>query len=262
MTYIYLLCEPDGETPRYIGKANNPWKRAEGHVKEALGGKNTHKCCWIRKLFKQGQSFVTMVLEKVTEDKWQERESHWIAHYRSLGYEICNATDGGEGLKNPSEETRKKIAEEARRITKERWKDPEHRKKVLESVRRAFADPEYRKKRSENSKRMWEDVEFRRKQSEAATKMWEDPKHRELRQSVEYKKKQSLSQKKRFEDLEQRKHRSENQKKLWEDPEYRKKMVEVHKKRCKDPKERKRLSDIRKKRKKNVKQTSNVVELE
>lgn len=45
-------------------------------------------------------------------DNWDERERFWISYYRMIGENICNLTDGGEGILGckKSEETRKKIS--------------------------------------------------------------------------------------------------------------------------------------------------------
>ena len=52
------------------------------------------------------------ILEQGTGD-WQAAERKWIARYREQGYQLCNATDGGEGASpghTKSPETRAKLS--------------------------------------------------------------------------------------------------------------------------------------------------------
>ena len=115
MYYIYGLLDPlEGEI-RYVGKCTNPTGRLRAHIKERG---NTRKCNWIATLCAQGREPVLLILEE-GEGAWQERERRWIAAFRMLGNDLCNHTDGGEGLVNPSPETRLKIAEARRRIWEE-----------------------------------------------------------------------------------------------------------------------------------------------
>lgn len=233
VTYIYLLLhEPDGGIPHcYVGKADDPWKRAEDHVKESLKGGGTPKRNWIRKLVKQGQSFVTSVLEQVTEDVWQERESYWIAHFRNLGYKVFNSTNGGEGMKDPGPELRKKRSEQFRKM----WADPEYRKKRTEASIKRFKDPEFIEKMRKFNKKRCNDPEHRKKLSEQFKDLWEDPEYRKrmeeirkrVHQSQEYREKMRGINGKRCRDPENRKRVSEQTKKRWADPEYKKRVSEA-----------------------------------
>jgi len=67
-----------------------------------------HKCNWIRQLLTDGVNPEIEILEEVTQDTWQARERYWIQLYKDS---LTNATDGGEGLINPSSEVRKRISE-------------------------------------------------------------------------------------------------------------------------------------------------------
>lgn len=115
MYFIYGLLDPlEGEI-RYVGKCSSPAKRLRAHVKECG---TTRKCNWIAGLRAQGREPALLILEEGVGD-WQERERAWIAAFRMLGNNLCNHTDGGEGLVNPSQETRLKIAEARRRLWEE-----------------------------------------------------------------------------------------------------------------------------------------------
>ncbi len=59
-TYVYFLLDPRpgsagvltwGMEVRYVGVAQDPWKRYRSHLGQARKRADTHKCRWIRKLF-------------------------------------------------------------------------------------------------------------------------------------------------------------------------------------------------------------------
>lgn len=41
---------------------------------------------------------------------WQEREQFWIEHYKTLGHDLTNGTAGGDGIHNPTEQTRRNMS--------------------------------------------------------------------------------------------------------------------------------------------------------
>lgn len=68
---------------------------------------------WIRSLLDEGNCPVMQIIETVPAGQdWETVERKWIAHYRSQGARLTNATDGGDGsLGLPhSEESRRKIS--------------------------------------------------------------------------------------------------------------------------------------------------------
>jgi hypothetical protein len=70
---------------------------------------DTRKCRWIAKLCANGLHPVVEILE-INPVDWQHAERKWIAHFRALDADLCNHTDGGEGLHNPTIETRAKMS--------------------------------------------------------------------------------------------------------------------------------------------------------
>lgn len=110
--FIYALNDPNrqhlGKT-RYIGKAKDPYSRYEYHVTKGLKERN-YKCNWIKSLLAIGQNPVLEIIDEVPEAEWQLWEREWIRLYRALGFELTNETDGGEGLCNPSAETRARMS--------------------------------------------------------------------------------------------------------------------------------------------------------
>jgi len=129
MNYIYVLIDPRDNQIRYVGKTNNIKTRLTEHCTPRNLKNNTYKVNWIRSVLNYNLRPILKVIEQCDESNWQEREIYWIKYYRDLGYDLTNATEGGEGTqlfgdKNPmygipspnkgrkhSEETKRKIRE-------------------------------------------------------------------------------------------------------------------------------------------------------
>lgn len=105
MNAIYCLRDKNREI-RYIGKTLKAIKRRlQGHMAEAKGPHHNHRLAWIRSL---GRAPIIEVMEWTSRENAAEREIYWIAWARSMGCDLVNGTDGGEGAINPSQETLKK----------------------------------------------------------------------------------------------------------------------------------------------------------
>lgn len=114
-TFIYALCEPGTRKVRYIGKSKHPRQRLTEHLLESATHK-THLGNWLRSLGRKKPNLV--VLSEVDAIIGNAEEIRYIAAARgSLGMALVNGTDGGDGLTNPSPETREKLR---RAITPER----------------------------------------------------------------------------------------------------------------------------------------------
>lgn len=92
-TTIYGLTCPVTDRVRYVGKANDPSKRLEGHL-AASRSRNTPLYRWIRELGDQNQRPGLRIIETVEFETWQDREIKWIAHYRTRG-QLLNVAKGG-----------------------------------------------------------------------------------------------------------------------------------------------------------------------
>lgn len=135
---IYALRDPNTMIVRYVGASKNPRKRFSAHVKDTA---NTHKVAWIRSLGNDKPKMI--VLEKnLDDDDWCGRETFWIQYFRKHGCDLTNATDGGEGSPNPSEETRRKM-----RVAKiGKYPSPETRLKLSIAQRKRTCSEETREK--------------------------------------------------------------------------------------------------------------------
>jgi hypothetical protein len=137
--YIYALCHPDTHEVRYVGKTSRLNVRLQEHLNNK-DNEDTRKSRWIAKLRREGKIPELFILETVVETAWEFAEQKWIAFFRAKGIDLVNLTDGGDGLHNPSEETRKKLSD----IQKALFEDPEYRKKFDLAIQ----NPERRKKLS------------------------------------------------------------------------------------------------------------------
>lgn len=176
--HVYGLTDPRSGHIRYIGKVNGyPNSRMRSHIYEARYGKrHNHRLAWIRKLLKDGFQPRFILLETCVDDKELIiAERRWIATFRALGAQLVNGTDGGEGMANPSAETRAKLTASRKGkkanlrpgvramrsvAMKNRWEDPEFREKVAAGNARRRGvptgrsiSPELRQKMTEGFRR-------------------------------------------------------------------------------------------------------------
>jgi hypothetical protein len=89
-TSIYGLCCPLTGELRYIGKANDPAKRLDQHMRDSRS-RATPLYSWIRKHGKPA----LVVLEADCPD-WREAERRLIAKGRLDGLRLLNIADGGD----------------------------------------------------------------------------------------------------------------------------------------------------------------------
>lgn len=98
MNSIYVLVDPRTRELRYVGKTRDPEMRLKAHC---YGKHSTYCSRWIQALKRDGFAPQMVIVESgLTEEQWPEREQHWIAHYRELGAELTNITDGGHHVVN------------------------------------------------------------------------------------------------------------------------------------------------------------------
>ena len=175
-TYAYLR---EDKTPYYIGKGkgNRLYKRGSRVFAPP-----------------KDKSRIIYLKQNLTEEEAFKHEIYMIAVLGriDLGTGILhNMTDGGEGISNPSEETRKKIsdAQKGKTHTEEsRKKMSESKKNISEETRRKIGEAskgrnkdrivseETRRKMSESGKGRTHSEDSKKKMSEASkgTKWWND----------------------------------------------------------------------------------------
>ena len=171
---------------RYVGQSINIDVRHKRHLIDL--NKNTHPNAHLQGVFnKYGSScFEFHILEECGADMLDMREIAWINYYHSFGEGGYNMNSGGLGNKGcvPSEETRRKLSEaakrrapmsdEIRRKIAETKKatgtvfSDEARRKISEAAKGRVASAETRAKMSEYSKTRTYSAETRAKMSESA----------------------------------------------------------------------------------------------
>lgn len=96
---IYALSDPRDGQVRYVGVTANLRRRTYQHTSVPADGDFSHKSNWIRALQQDELQPCVTVLEKVDSDLWKDAERHWISHFRGIGCDLTNATDGGDGVR-------------------------------------------------------------------------------------------------------------------------------------------------------------------
>jgi hypothetical protein len=104
---IYVLIDPLTGEIRYVGKTTRTLTtRLNGHKGERL---DHHRSRWIAKLRRLGLAPSIELVQEVPGAWANDAERYWIAYYRAAGCSLINGTSGGDGMANPSPETRAKI---------------------------------------------------------------------------------------------------------------------------------------------------------
>ena len=145
---IYALVSPESPSDyRYIGKSTSGLDRPREHFKRSVidKGINPHKCHWIASIQKKlGVDPSIVILEELDGDfNINERETANILKYKILGYNLLNATEGGEGSRgdySPPEELRKLLSD----MNKGKKQTPEiiARKKAAWKAKKDSMSPE------------------------------------------------------------------------------------------------------------------------
>lgn len=179
-TYAHYRADQPGRGPFYIGKGKRQraWKTTGK-------GRSQH---WQRIVAKHGLHVEIMATWHDEEDAY-EHERQLIAAMRDIGIQIINLTDGGDGMRNPSQDVRSRLADAA----KATWSDPERRAALLE----ARASDAARKKKSEALKRAFAAPGSKQRRSQSAKKAHATQENRAkliaITQSPEYKAKMSAA---------------------------------------------------------------------
>jgi hypothetical protein len=153
---IYALIDPGTGEVRYVGKSVDPEIRFRAHLREKRNSIPSEKRAWIENLRDAGTQPTLKVLETVDADDWQSTEQKWIEFFRSIGANLTNILDGGEGKRAWGEKSRQYISEQSRKW----WASmPVEERRVYLDTRRAIqrAAP-YRARVSKRTKEQWAEV--------------------------------------------------------------------------------------------------------
>lgn len=133
--WIYALCDPVTDAPRYVGKTSKSlMQRLKEHKQLARRERRLPVQRWMNAVAGVNLCGVYMrVLETASGETWASRERRWIDYGRRNGWELFNLTDGGDGLHGlvPSDEHRARNSEAHKkgamfscRCGKEFWRKP------------------------------------------------------------------------------------------------------------------------------------------
>lgn len=146
---IYELIDPRDNQPRYIGYTKlSPEKRLKGHFKARS---NKHKINWLKLLKSQRLEPIPLLIEKVPNGQHKFWEKYWISQYRTWGFDLLNATEGGDGVEDHTGEIARRIGD-AQRGVPNKPSSPETRKKISDSLKGKKKSPESIAKRLETER--------------------------------------------------------------------------------------------------------------
>lgn len=174
--YTYLHCKPN-MMPFYVGKGFG--KRAYNLVRR----RNPHHQHIVKKY--GAQNILVFVFPCDSEIQALADEIQHIAQLRRDGFELCNQTNGGDGVSNPTPAIREKIGrgqrgkkraqEHCKRLSQSR-KDqkfpPEYSERMSAAMHKRYSDPNERKRTSEATKAALQRPEIKSRKSEASKAMW------------------------------------------------------------------------------------------
>ncbi len=110
--YVYTLSDPLTGKIRYVGVTTHPLKeRLARHLNPSGRKEGNPKSEWVRGLHEMGLQPIIGLVETILSSKGDERERDWIGHFRTLGCDLLNQTNGGRKGTTYSAETRAKLKE-------------------------------------------------------------------------------------------------------------------------------------------------------
>lgn len=223
----YVLSDPQTNEIRYVGVTHQKTHvRLAGHIYASKKGRS-HRATWIRSLLARGVRPILIVIEEGSDENWQEAERIWIAHYRSLGTRLVNATDGGEGTLwwNPSPEQRILAGQRAKIVHTGRKRSLEARENISRAQREWAGERKPRPPRSEETRARMSASQKGKKASEETKRRLSEV-HRNPSEETRGKLRQALERR----PFEQRNAFASNQRGVAKSDEHKKRIAEALKK--------------------------------
>lgn len=146
---------------RYVGKSINPKQRLKNHINYETKA-NTHKARWLNQLLSKKLMPELIIIEKTTEELWQDRERYWIKKLKPF---LTNETEGGDGREfgfKHKPESIKKIVNALKNRSPELRKMIGQKNSIKQKGKRQSL--EARQKNSVSHKVYWESLSLEEKQ--------------------------------------------------------------------------------------------------
>lgn len=89
-----MLIDPISSEIRYIGKTK--YSLTDRLCKHLITYERNHRANWIRSLTNKGLKPIIELIEEVPDDEWILWEKYWIVQFKCWGFNLVNATQGGE----------------------------------------------------------------------------------------------------------------------------------------------------------------------
>lgn len=119
---VYGLASSNDDVIRYIGQTSVKLEtRRKWHISWTVNERDkSRRTAWIKSVLRDGHDLKIITVEQDAE--LHEAEIRWIAHYRSLGVELVNLTNGGDGgIGVPKTEAHKAKISAAHKGSKKPW---------------------------------------------------------------------------------------------------------------------------------------------
>lgn len=95
---VYTITDPITNEVRYVGKTMQGEQRFRDHLKKSSLKHNSHKNQWLKTILVQNLKPIFSVVEAFTDpNDLYEAEKRWVKHYKDLGCNLTNLTEGGDG---------------------------------------------------------------------------------------------------------------------------------------------------------------------
>ena len=100
-TFYTLSTKSDIENIRYVGVTTKTIDQRLYHHKycakhETKRGLPVHK--WMFSHYEKGDDIIITKIDECDISCWEDREKYWINHYKNLGFELMNISEGGCGV--------------------------------------------------------------------------------------------------------------------------------------------------------------------
>lgn len=149
--FIYALKDPGDASIRYVGFTSKSLKaRLTSHLKDR---NPSHRKNWITSLKAKQQRPIIELVADISLDEWGLEERKWIKHFKDIGCELVNHTEGGEGILGfrHSAETREFL----RQNTLKQFESPEARAAVSRQHAGKAIGEEHKKVVGVAAKKRW-----------------------------------------------------------------------------------------------------------